>query len=352
MRQSKKPNISMAERYDLYRGEIEFEIRDRHGNVIRSHREPNLIKVFAKEMLAHRIAPTNVWDPAGSGSGAFVPSGVDVNDEYSAKYIIFGASFDENGVPLGPADTRFYTQDTVTGTYIPVPLTPGATDSGGLINPILISEDGRPLKKVESVYFEPSYQPSSSPLIDEDVRAMNNILVVETTLQTDEYNGLGLTDSDTFTITEVALCGGREIGTAGTCECSPRDLFLEGSLDGDAIAVTLNGNNTVTIDSADAASASIVTEGSQIKIVGQGDTIDSQQTLDQVSQYYLVTAKSTTGLEVTLDRTPVDSNEDVLTGSAGIFRDTLKIFSHRILSSAVSKSSSYEILVRWRVIFS
>ncbi len=337
---------------NYYKGEIEIIVKDKFGREIQTFREPNLIKIFSKEMLAHRIAPTYVWDPAASGGGAYVPSGIDANDEFSIKYILFGASFDENGIPKGPDDTRFYTYDDATGSYIPVRLETGATDQGGLINPIPLSEADRPLKRVESVYFEPSYQPTSVPLLQADVRAMNNILVVETTLETSEYNGLGLTDSDYFTLTEVALAGGKEMGSIGTCECDPKDLFLEGDSGGNAIQVAFSGSNVITIDASDTDSAAVIKEGDQIKIVNDGGTPALHTILDQVSPFYLVTQKSESGLEIQLDRTPVDSTNTPLTGTGGAFRSTLRLFAHRILPFPVQKNSAFEITVRWRIFFS
>jgi hypothetical protein len=339
------------EMFNVYRGEIEFIIKDKFGRVIKTFRQPNLIKIFSKEMLAHRIAPTNIWDPAASGGGAYVPSNIDPDDEFSIKYMLFGASYDENGVPQGPDDTRFYSYDTATGSYIPNRLETGADNDGGLINAIPLAEPERPLKRIEAVYFEPSYQPTSVPLLQGDVRAMNNVLVVETTLETSEYNGMGLTDSDYFTLTEVALVG-KEMGTIGTCECDPKNLFLEGDSGGEAIKVSLSGSNVVTIDAEDTDSAGVVKEGDQIKLVAEGGTPASHTTLGQVSPFYLVTQKSDSGLEIQLDRTPVDSDNVPLTGEAGVFRSTLRLFAHRILPFPVQKSEAFEITVRWRIFFS
>lgn len=338
---------------NVYRGEIEIIIKDKHGREINRFRENNLIKIFAKEMLAHRIAPTQIWDPTATGGGAYVPSNIDENDEYSIKYVLFGASFEnETGVPKGPDDTRFYTYDSITSSYIPVKLEPGATNGGGLINAIPLAEPNRPLKRVEAVYFEPSYQPTSIPLLQDDVRAMNNVLVIETTLETSEYNGLGLTDSDYFTITEVALAGGKEFASIGTCECDPKDLFLEGDSGNEAIKVNLTGSNVITIDSSDTSSASVLKEGDQLKLVNDGGIPTNHTTLGQVSPYYLITNKSESGLELTLDRTPVDSEMNPLTGSAGAFRSSLRLFAHRILPFPVQKSEAFEITVRWRIYFS
>lgn len=337
------------------RGEIEFIIKDKRGRIIERIVEPNLIKIFAKEMLSRRLAPSNVWDPdADSGVGAWVASGVDPAEDFSAKYIVFGASFDSEGIPLDSDDERYYTTDPITQSAVPIKLEPGAFYDGGLINPVPVAEPERPLKRVENVTFEPTYQPSGSPFLSEDVRAMNNIVVFETTLPSDEYNGLGTTSSDFFTITEVALVGAKELDAIGACDCDPRELFLEGrTSDGLAMAIDFSGGDVVTIDSSE-ASADIekILEGDQVKIVDLGDSVGDSVELTSVSPFYLVTAKSTTGRELTLDRTPTDADGVPLTGTAGIFRDTMRIYSHRILHTPVKKSADFEIIVRWRIIFS
>ena len=51
------------------------------------------------------------------------------------------------------------------------------------------------------------------------------------------------------------------------------------------------------------------------------------------------------------DRVPVDLNGAALTGDAGVFKDTLQLFSQRILSTPVQKSESFEIVVRWTIVF-
>ena len=177
-----------------YKGEIEFIFKDRQGRVIESRREHNIIKIFAKEILAHRLGYGKVWDPtAGTGTGAWVTHSIDL-EEYAPKYIVFGASYDNDGNPLDTADTRYYTADSVVGGYIPIMLGSGAEYDGGLINAIPIAEPSRPLKRIERIYFEPSYQPAGTPLLQDDVRALNNIIVFETTLRKDEYNGFGTTE--------------------------------------------------------------------------------------------------------------------------------------------------------------
>lgn len=334
-----------------YKGEIEFEIRDAtRGIILNRYREPNLIKIFAKEILAHRLPYGKVWDPtASSGAGDWVSSGIDPDEELAAKYITFGASFDDSGNPLDTADTRFYSFDAASGGFVPISLGVGAEYSGGLINPVPIAEPLRPLKRIERVYFEPSYQPAGTPLLQDDVRAMNNVVVMETTLRKDEYNGFGVTSSDFYTITEVALVAGRELAAVGACECDPQELFLEGS-GTDAILATASGTATVTIDPSEASFLDVIKEGDQVKIVEPGATAASTEILNQVSPYYLVITKALGGSDVTLDRVPVDSNNVPLTGQVGLFKDGFRIFSHRILNSPLKKSLDFEIVVRWRII--
>jgi len=334
-----------------YRGEIEIEVRDKHGRTVNKMRDHNIVKIFAKEILAHRMAHSKVWDPtASSGDGAWVASGIDTEEDMAAKYILFGASFDENGIPLDTTDPRYYTLDPVTNTYVPISLGVGAEYGGGLINAVPIAEPSRSLKKIERIYFEPTYQPAGTPLLQDDVRAMNNIVVLETTLRKEEYNGFGLTDSDFFTITEVALAGGKEFDTVGSCECTPKELFLEGKSDGTAITTTLTGTSTITIDPADIAYVDVIKEGDQVKLVDVGNTAQDDVTLDQVNEHYLVISKAVGGSDIVLDRTPTDSEGAALTGQVGAFRNTLRLFSHRILKVPFKKSSDFEIIVRWRII--
>lgn len=332
-----------------YNGELEFEIRDRHGRTINKWREPNLIKIFAKEILSHRIPYSKVWDPnASGGAGAWVTHNLDL-DEFSAKYIVFGASFDANGNPLDTADTRFYSPDSVTGGFIPISLGAGAAYDGGLINAIPIAEPFRPLKRIERIFFEPSYQPAGTPLLQEDVRAINNVVVFETTLRKDEYNGLGLTSNDFFTLTEVALVAGEEVDSVGACECDPRDIFLRGSPDGGALLAHANGTATVNLDLAE-ANVDIVKEGDQVKIVASGSTAPDDAIMNQLNPYYLITNKAVGGRDITLDRTPVDADGVPITGEIGLLRDGFRIFSHRILKTPVKKSGDFEVVVRWRII--
>jgi hypothetical protein len=354
--------IAGEEVQKTYKGVIEFELRDRAGRLIRRWCEPNIVKIFAKEILSHRMFHSKVWDPnGGTGSGAWVASDVDPTGEFAAKYILLGASFDADGVPLDTNDPRFYTMDPITNKPVPVRLDVGADNDGGLINPIPLSDPTRPLKKIENIGFEASYQPSSVPLLQDDVRAMNNIVLLETTVRTDEYNGFvsgssgsatSSPGSDYFTITEVALAAGIEIDFLPRCEITPEELFLQGVggvLAGNAIPATATGTDTITLDS----DPSVIKEGDQIKIVEAGGSAGegSAGELGQVSPFYLVIAKQPSGSDVQLDRVPVNSSNVPLTGSVGVFRSTLRLFSHRILSTPVRKSNDVELLIRWRVIY-
>ena len=355
---AKMRNMQLQEKFATFKGEIELEIRDKFGRLIRRHREPNLIKVFAKEMLSHSLPYSKYWDPTGgTGAGAWVNNpDVDPAEEFKAKYILFGASFDANGLPLSTADTRYYDTDPVTGGAVAKTPNVGADNYGDLINPIPISEPDRPLKKIETAYFEASYQPSDSPLLQDDVRAMNNVLVLETTLRQDEYNGFGSTDSDFFTITEVALAGGAALDSdIGACECEPQVLFLEGvgGANDEQIIVTANGSQTITIDpSVAAADVNRIVEGDQILLVSRRlGSEEDYGLMSQVNPYYLVTSKAVGGRDVVLDRTPVNSSGTAITGPAAIYRSTLRLFSHRILSIPFKKSSDFEIKVIWRINF-
>jgi hypothetical protein len=331
-----------------YQGEVEVIVRDKSGRTISVQREHNIIKVFAKEILAHRLPYSKVWDPnGGTGSGAWVSHSIDF-DEFAAKYIVFGASYDENGNPLDTADTRYYTPDSTIGGYVPISLGTGAEYDSGLINAIPIAEPSRPLKRIQRVYFEPSYQPAGTPLLQSDVRAMNNIVVLETTLTREEYNGFGTTANDYFTITEVALVGAAEVGAVGACECNPRDLFLTGA-SGVGYLASASATATVSLDPS-VVDVDAISEGDQIKIVKTNTTAAADDDLNQLNPYYLVVNKAVGGRDITLDRTPVDVSNSPLTGEIGILRDGFRIFSHRILKSPIKKSVDFEVVVRWRII--
>jgi len=339
--------ITFDEHYPIGKGchgVIEIIVKDRKGIVLDRWIEPNIVKIFGKEMLSHRIPSTEVWDPqANSGAGGWVANNIDPNNEFSARYILFGASFDATNIPVDN-DPRYYQQDEATGTYVPKRLGPGAEYSGELINAIPIAEPYRPLKKVETIGFNPTYQPSGLPLLQDDVRAINNIVLLETTLRLDEYNGFGTTGNDYFVITEVALAGGRKIETVGSCELTPRRLFLEGPINCEA-----NGSDMISIPVSE-SQVDLVKQGDQIMIVGPSGS--SGDTLQQVSPYYLVLSKAVGGRDIQLDRTPVDSNNHPIVGPIMVFRDTLRIFSMRILSVPFRKSCNFEITCRWSLIYS
>jgi len=353
-------NYSLSEQYGhnraksgyvkSYQGEIEVIIKDKHGRVISSYREPNLVKIFAKEILAHRLPYSKVWDPnAATGAGDWVTHSLDL-EEFAAKYIVFGATFDTNGYPLDVADTRYYMQDNVVGGYVPISLGVGAEYDGGLINAVPISEPQRPLKRIERIYFEPSYQPAGTPLLEADVRALNNILVLETTLLKEEYNGFGVTANDYMTISEVALVGAAEIGSVGQCECDPRTIFLTGDTNSTSLMASATGVATISLDPS-VALVDLIREGDQIKIVAEGSTATQVAILNQLNPYYLVVHKAVGGRDIVLDRVPVDNENNPIVGDIGILRDGFKVFSHRILKSPLKKSQDIEITVRWRIIF-
>ena len=336
--------------YKSYQGEIEFIFKDRHGRIIDTFRQQNVVKIFAKEILAHRIPHSKVWDTnANTGAGAWVAHEIDL-DEFAVKYICFGASFNEDGNPLDTADTRYYTQDPVVGGFVPITLGIGAEYDGGLINPIPIAEPTRPLKRIERIFFESSYQPSGTPLLQADVRAINNIVVLETTLLKSEYNGFGVSVSDFFTITEVALVGAAEVDSVGSCECAPRDIFLTGDgPTGQAFVASASGTTTVSLDPS-VTNVDDIKEGDQIKIVARDSTAADDLILNQLNPYYLVISKALGGRDITVDRVPVDVDNIAITGEIGVLRDGFRIFSHRILKSPIKKSEDFEIVVRWRII--
>jgi hypothetical protein len=356
-------NLSLPENYKNASGEVQIIIKDRHGRVVEHRRHKNLIKIFAKEMLAHCLPHTKVWDPnANTGAGGWVANPV-VKDDFSAKYILLGASYDDNTLlPLNTADTRYYSYDPVVGGYVPNRPNVGADNGGDLIHPIPIAEPNRPLKRIENVSFQASYQPADSPLLDGSVRALNNVAVFETTLKTSEYNGFGSSSADFFTITEVALAGGKELGSVGACDCPPQFLFLEGvgaAHDASILAIA-NGGATISIDGSVAnIDVNRIVEGDQLMIVKAGGAAavsgsaldDNYDTMGQVNPYYLVTSKAVGGRDITLDRTPTDAQGNPLTGNIGIYRSTLRLFSQRILDVPFKKDSSFEITIKWLIFF-
>lgn len=335
--------INLPESIKDLNGAVEIILRDATtGEIVSSTFEKNIIKVFAKECIAHSIVPSRVWDPLGA---AWVTTNLDL-ELYRPRYIAFGGSFDVNGAPLSGMDTRFYEVDILNGGFKPIKLTPGASNGGGLINPVPIAEPTRPLKRIERVYFEPSYQPAGSPQLYDDVRAMNNVVVFQTTLTASEYNGLSGTSGDFLTLTEVALIAAPEVGAIGACECDPKTIFLDGDSSGLAFDTTASGAATVSLNMS-AVNINDIKEGDQVKIVVQDGAPDTTNTLNQVNPYYLVINKAVGGRDITLDRVPLNSNGTPITGQIGLLRDTFRIFSHRILNSPIKKSQDFIVDVRW-----
>lgn len=312
------------------------------GEIVSDTIEQNVIKAFAKEVFAHSIIPNKIWDPI---TDAWVNHGIET-DLYKIRYMTFGASFDENGEPLGGLDTRYYIPNNITGGFDPIRLNAGINNDGDLINPIPISYPSRPLKKIEKIYFTPSYQPSGNPIIFDDIRAINNVVVFQTTLRSDEYNSLSSTGGDYLTITESQLVAAPEISGNTICDCSPRNLFLNGDSNGLAFDAVTSSSQTITL-ATEVVNVNDIKEGDQIKIVQQGSTPDTQNIVGQVNPYYLVVSKQVGGRDITLDRTPVNSNGDVLNGSIGVLKDDYKVFSHRILRAPFKKSETFEVDIKW-----
>ena len=180
---------------------------------------------------------------------------------------------------------------------------------------------------------------------------MNNVIVFETTLTKDEYNGFGTTSADFFTITEVALVGAREVNSTGATPIDPRNIFLNGSAGTTELPyqAAASGTATVTLDTSE--NPLEITEGDRIKLVNT----DGSAITDLVNPYFLVMSKAVGGRDLVLDRTPVttdNSNNDLpIAGAVGVLRDGFKIFSHRILRSPVKKSADFTITARWRIAF-
>lgn len=326
-------------------GAVHIIIRDaKTKEIIKETLENNIIKSFAKECISHSIVPNKLWDPI---SNLWISNNLDT-ELYRPRYIVLGGSFDENGAPVSGIDSRFYQTDVLNGGFKPIKLTPGATNGGGLINPVPIAEPNRPLKRIERVYFEPSYQPAGSPQIWDDVRALNNVVVFQTTLTSSEYNGLSGTSGDFLTLTEVALVAAPELGSIGACECNPRNIFLIGDFNGLCFNAITSGAPTISLDMA-TVNVNEIKEGDQVKIVAPGSTIETTNVLDQVNPYYLVVSKAMGGRDVTLDRVPLDSTGVPLAGPVGVFKDSFRMFSHRIINSPIKKNEDFVVDIRWLI---
>ncbi|MDP1711961.1 MAG: hypothetical protein Q8K86_05840 [Candidatus Nanopelagicaceae bacterium] len=341
----------LKEEAGLCHGMLEFIIKDKNGNIVEQIRQPNIVKIFMKEVLSHRMPFNEVWNPVGgTGTGAWEATTVDPDGVFGVKYILFGASFDSHGVPLDNNDSRYYVTDPVTGQKVPIRLGVGAEYGGGLINAVPLAEPGRPLMKIETVSFEPSAQPAGTPLLNDDVRTLNNVVVLQTELKLEEYNGFGQTNSDYFTICEVALAAGRKIDHVGLCNCDPHTLFLEGHTDGTPLTATANGTDVVSLDPAELL-VDLIQVGDQVKIVAPGGSADDPVAFGQVTPFYLVTSKLPGGRDILLDRVPVNTTNVPITGAVGLYKDTLRIVAHRVLSVPLRKSDNFSIIVRWSILF-
>jgi hypothetical protein len=341
-----------------YIGEVELIYKDKNGNILCVQSGSNIVKIFMKESISHRIAASIKWDPTVTDStgklGAWVSSGIDPLEEFTAKYIILGASYDSAGMPLDVRDSRYYEQDTVTGLYVPIRLSPGAAYGGGLINAIPINEEcRRPLKRVEDFRFNATYQPAGTPLLQDDVRAINNILICETTLQLDEYNGFFGTSGDCFTITEVALVAGKRIDHVTGCDVDSHDLFMEGPYSAEIMA----GTNIIKLTNCGNTGGSgidfcnFIQPGDQIKVVLPGSSGGSSP-VSMVSPYFLVLSKECFGQNLVVDRVPTASDGSEIGGTCEVYRDTMRILSHRILNSPAKKMNEVSITIRWSIIVS
>lgn len=345
-------NVTLPEIHNTkeMKGSVSFIIKDKLGNVIDVLEDHNIIKIGMKEVIPHRITPPRVWDPiGGTGAGDWVDIGIDI-DEFVPRYIWFGASFDDNNQPIGTSDTRFYYYDSTTNSFKPNQLSPGAAFNGGLINPIPIADPDRPLKRIERVFFEPSYQPAGNPLNNDDVRAINNIMFIETTLRLDEYNGFGNSTNDYFDISEVALVAAREVDLPGACECDPRVIFRQGQTNQIPLIATANGTDTISLTSEMSSYATLIKEGDQIQIVASGGTSDAEGIGTQPNDFYMVISKSTGGHDLTLDRIPTSLGNVPISGTIGVYREGHKIVAHRITSPIIRKNSAFTVTCRWKII--
>lgn len=353
-----KKSVSSAYTNDNVFGKLEIIIKDKNGNVIDRRIDHNIIKIFMKDHIPHTLAYPYVWDPTGgTGEGDWVANVLNHADLYHPKYIILGAAFDTSpssyGSPLSTNDADYYETDPISGQKSPKTLYSGAEYGGGLIKPIPIKvSDGRPLKRIESATTElATYQPPGTPYLRNDVRALFNVLKLQTTLEIDEYNGF----SDTynyFDICEVALVSGPAFGASvSDCDCDPEQLFLLGDgcvyNDGgattvDAMEVTLTAGSTIlTLSNAD--NADCIYPGDQIKLIAPGYT--------QTTQHYLVYSKS--GNQLTLDRVPKDDqNVNLPSGTYTMWVDRHRILCHRILESPFSKTSALEVTIIWNIYYS
>lgn len=275
----------------------------------------NIIKVAAKEVMAINLAPPRVWDP---NEQEWVDNSL--SDDMSVRYMWFG-----------------------TGSTSM--LSSSFNYDGSLQEPILISTL-TPLKRIESVYLNNSYQPSGNPYNHDDVRAILNEIVFETVMKADEYNELPDTSGSDVILAEAGLVAARELPVDDDCGCAPDILFLGTENDGTAIPITFSGSEVVTIN-VSSSKHTTIKAGDQIKIVASGTLkTDMHDVIEQHNPYYTVVEKLTNGRDLLLDRIPRNADNDILTGSAGIFRVGHRLICYKKIP-VFRKSFPLEITFSW-----
>ena len=130
-------------------------------------------------------------------------------------------------------------------------------------------------------------------------------------------------------------------------------LFLTGDASGNPLRTIFNGTSTISLDPS-VVDPDVIKEGDQIQIQSFSSDKSSPDFINQVNPFYLVISKSPGGRDIVLDRTPTTSDTNVLVpgtdGIIGIYRDGFKMFSHRVLTTPIKKSSDFVIVVRWSII--
>ena len=114
------------------------------------------------------------------------------------------------------------------------------------------------------------------------------------------------------------------------------------------MSVIAGGTDVISIAPIE-TEVDLIKEGDQIKIVGADDS-ESENSIAQVSPYYLVVNKVVGGRDIQLDRTPVDTNNTPISGSIGVYRDTLRIIAQRVLSAPFKKMDLFEVECEWSII--
>lgn len=315
-------------------GTIQIITKNKHGQTIKTHTQTNTLKTHLKETLTHQIQPNNLWNPnANNGTGAWQPNTTKL-DRTTPRYIILGASYDTNGNPI-QNDPRYYTTNNQNQTT-PIKITPGNTHPNLLINPIPINTPNRPLKKIQNIYLTNTYQPAGTPTLQTDTQALNTTITFETTLQTEEYNGITGIGQDHFTITEIGIATGPEEYTTNpteaVCEKLPHELFQN------TYNVNLTGTATVVIDTT--TDTTTLHQGDQVQITDPTGTT-------QLNNYYLIIHKTPGGHDITLDRIPTDTNGNPITGATTLIQNNMQIIAHRILTYPQTKNINTELTIRW-----